>query len=194
MREEVFKDVLGYEGLYQVSNFGRVKSLKRKNVFYCGLKKEYLERPVKEKILNFSKSNRGYLQVCLTKNGKYKTYTVHRLVAKAFIDNPLNKKTVNHIDGNKLNNCVYNLEWATSSENTKHAFDNGLSKPHNQRKVNQYDLENNFIKTWNSITDFLKEKGLNKKNSGITSCCKEKQKTAYGYKWKYADDELQNLK
>lgn len=190
MEEEVFKDVLGYEGLYQVSNFGRVKSLKRKNVFYCGLKKEYLERPVKEKILNFSKSNRGYLQVCLTKNGNYKTYTVHRLVAKAFIDNPLNKKTVNHIDGNKLNNCVNNLEWATSSENNKHAFDNGLSKPHNQRKVNQYDLNNNYIKTWNSIAEFLKENNINLKNSGITSCCKGKQKTAYGYKWKYADEEL----
>lgn len=190
MEKEVFKDVLGYEGLYQVSNFGRVKSLKRKNVFYCGLKKEYLERPVKEKILNFSKSNRGYLQVCLTKNGKYKTYTVHRLVAKAFIDNPLNKKTVNHIDGNKLNNCANNLEWATSSENNKHAFDNGLSKPHNQRKVNQYDLEDNFIKTWNSIAEFLKENNINLKNSGITSCCKGKQKTAYGYKWKYADEEL----
>lgn len=185
MENEVFKDVLGYEGLYQVSNLGRVKSLERKNIFYCGLRKEYLERPVKEKILSFNKSNRGYLQVCLTKNGKYRTYTVHRLVAKAFIDNPLNKKTVNHIDGNKENNCVNNLEWATNRENNKHAWANGLKKPHNQRKVNQYDLKGNFIRTWNSITDFLKEEGLNLKNSGITNCCKGRRKTAYGYKWKY---------
>lgn len=74
MKNEIFKDIFGYENLYQISNFGRVKSLKRENVFYCGLRKEYLKRPVKEKILNYSKSNRGYLQVCLTKNGKSKTF------------------------------------------------------------------------------------------------------------------------
>lgn len=193
MEKEVFRDVLGYEGLYQVSNYGRVKSLERKNIFYCGLRKEYLERPTKEKILNYNKSNRGYLQVCLTKDGKSKTYTVHRLVAKAFIPNLKNKKQVNHIDGNKENNNIDNLEWATSSENNKHAFRTGLNKPHNVRKVNQYDLKGNFIKQWNSITDFLKENNLNLKNSNITTCCKGKRKNAYGFIWKYADEELQKL-
>lgn len=191
MIEEVFKDILGYEGLYQISNYGRVKSLKRKNIFYCGLRKEYAERPVKEKILSISKSNRGYLQVCLTKNGKYKTFLVHRLVAQTFIPNPLNKLTVNHIDGNKENNCVNNLEWATSSENIKHAFTIGIKEIHNKLKVNQYDLEDNFIKTWNCITDFLKANNINLKSSNISMCCKGKRPTAYGYKWKYADDVLQ---
>ena len=191
MEKEVFRDVLGYEGLYQVSNYGRVKSLERKNIFYCGLRKEYLERPTKEKILNYNKSNRGYLQVCLTKDGKSKTYTVHRLVAKAFLPNLKNKKQVNHIDGNKENNNIDNLEWATSSENNKHAFITGLNKPHNMRKINQYDLQGNFIKQWNSIIDFLKENNLNLKNSNITTCCKGKRKNAYGFIWKYADEELQ---
>ena len=191
MKKEVFRDVLGYEGLYQVSNYGRVKSLERKNIFYCGLRKKHLERPTKEKILNYNKSNRGYLQVCLTKDGKPKTYTVHRLVAKAFLPNLKNKKQVNHIDGNKENNNIDNLEWVTSSENNKHAFITGLNKPHNMRKVNQYDLQGNFIKQWNSIIDFLKENNLNLKNSNITTCCKGKRKNAYGFIWKYADEELQ---
>ncbi len=192
MKKEVFRDVLGYEGLYQVSNYGRVKSLERKNIFYCGLRKEHLERPTKEKILNYNKSNRGYLQVCLTKDGKSKTYTVHRLVAKAFLPNLKNKKQVNHIDGNKENNSIDNLEWVTSSENNKHAFITGLNKPHNMRKVNQYDLQGNFIKRWNSITDFLKENNLNLKNSNITTCCKGKRKNAYGFIWKYADEDCKN--
>lgn len=192
MEKEVFRDVLGYEGLYQISNYGRVKSLERKNIFYCGLRKEYLERPTKEKILNYNKSNRGYLQVCLTKEGKSKTYTVHRLVAKAFLPNLKNKKQVNHIDGNKENNSIDNLEWVTSSENNKHAFITGLNKPYNMRKVNQYDLQGNFIKQWNSITDFLKENNLNLKNSNITTCCKGKRKNAYGFIWKYADEDCEN--
>jgi hypothetical protein len=193
MEKEVFRDVLGYEGLYQVSNYGRVKSLERKNIFYCGLRKEHLERPTEEKILNYNKSNRGYLQVCLTKDGKSKTYTVHRLVAKAFLPNLKNKKQVNHIDGNKENNSIDNLEWVTSSENNKHAFITGLNKPHNMRKVNQYDLQGNFIKQWNSITDFLKENNLNLKNSNITTCCKGKRKNAYGFIWKYAEEEWQKI-
>lgn len=192
MKKEVFRDVLGYEGLYQVSNYGRVKSLERKNIFYCGLRKKHLERPTKEKILNYNKSNRGYLQVCLTKDGKSKTYTVHRLVAKAFLPNVKNKKQVNHIDGNKENNSIDNLEWVTSSENNKHAFITGLNKPHNMRKVNQYNLQGNFIKQWNSITDFLKENNLNLKNSNITTCCKGKRKNAYGFIWKYSDEDCKN--
>ena len=186
MENEVFKDVLGYEGLYQISNYGRVKSLERKNIFYCGLRKQYLERPVKEKILSFNKSNNGYLQVCLTKNGKCCTRTVHRLVAKAFIPNPENKPQVNHIDGNKQNNNVKNLEWCTAKENTGHAIKTGLKKSYNKKKVKQYDLKGNFIKEWESITSFLKANNIDLNNSGITCCCKGRQKTSHGYIWKYS--------
>lgn len=192
MKNEIFKDIFGYKNLYQISNFGRVKSLKRENIFYCGLRKEYLKRPVKEKILNYSKSNRGYLQVCLTKNGKSKTFLVHRLVAKTFIENVCNKSQVNHIDGNKENNSVNNLEWCTSSENNKHAFILGLNKSQNIRKVNQYDKNGNFIKQWNCITDFFRKNNINLKSSNITNCCKGRRKTAYGYIWKYANENKSN--
>lgn len=190
LQGEVWKEVKGYEGLYQVSNFGRVKSLLRFNNYYNAIYKEQKKRIQKERLLNIRKTPRGYLQVCLTANSLSNNKLVHRLVAEAFIPNPLNKPQVNHIDGNKENNKVSNLEWMTSQENNKHAHKIGLNKSHNKRKVNQYDLDWNYIKTWNSITDFLKETNLNLKNSGITSCCKGKQRTAYGYKWKYAKDEV----
>ena len=109
---EIWKDIEGYEGIYQVSNKGRIKS------FYG----------VKEKILVTRTKGHDYEKVLLSKNGVGKTFLIHRLVAKAFIPNPENKPEVNHIDGNKKNNCVENLEWMTCSENTKHAFDTGLAK------------------------------------------------------------------
>lgn len=113
---EIWKDVQGYKGQYQVSNLGRVKSLKRK-----------LEngRTVSEKILNSSskkKTQDGYLMVALAG----RTFRVNRLVATAFIPNPDNKPVVNHIDGNKENNKADNLEWATISENMLHAYRCGL--------------------------------------------------------------------
>lgn len=163
----------------------------RFNEYYNAIYKIKMKRIQKEKILNYNKNNRGYLQVSLTKNGKRKTYTVHRLVAKAFLPNLKNKKQINHIDGNKKNNSVDNLESVTPKENIKHAYRTGLKKPYNMRKVNQYDLQGNFIKQWNSITDFLKENSLNLKNSNITTCCKGRRKNAYGFIWKYADEELQ---
>ena len=109
MKEE-FKDIKGYEGIYQVSNLGRVKS------FWFG----------KEKILAGGISNDGYPMIGLCKNKKQKTFKIHRLVAIAFIDNIENKKTVNHINGIKQDNSVINLEWNNHKENMRHAWDNGL--------------------------------------------------------------------
>lgn len=99
---ELWKDIEGYEGLYQVSNLGRVKSLK------------------KGKILKQHDNGKGYMQVGLWKNNKGKCYYVHRLVSEAFVDNPENKPQINHKDKNKTNNCVYNLEWVTCKENQHH--------------------------------------------------------------------------
>jgi hypothetical protein len=114
---EIWKDVVGYEGIYEVSNYGRVKRLetlvKNKNGY----------RLVKEKILNIP--SHIYQSVFLS-NGKVKQQYVHRLVANAFIPNPLNKEQVNHKDGNKLNNNLSNLEWVTKAENQIHAIENGL--------------------------------------------------------------------
>lgn len=188
MENEVFKDVLGYEGLYQVSNYGRVKSLERRNIFYCGLRKEYLERPVKDKFLKIRNGVHGYQVTCLTKNGICKNKFIHRLVAESFIPNPENKPQVNHKDGNKKNNCVDNLEWCTAKENSRHAIKTGLKKKYNNKRVEQYSLDGKYIKTWNSITEFYKENNLNLKSSGITVSCKSKIKSAFGYLWKYEGD------
>lgn len=123
---EIWHDIFGYEGLYQVSNFGRIKSVDRiiKN---SGTKNG--EYHVKGKIKNVSeyKSRGGYCGVTLYKNNVGKSYRVHRLVAQAFIPNPENKPEVNHKDGNKKNNCVDNLEWVTGKENTIHAWNTGLT-------------------------------------------------------------------
>ena len=122
IQDEVWKDIEGYEGLYQVSTCGNIKSLAkpRKN----GNGRCYIQ---KEKLLKQSFTSTGYKKVELYKDGKRKSFKVHRLVAIAFIPNPDNKPEVNHIDGNKINNNIDNLEWVTSSENTIHAYETGLS-------------------------------------------------------------------
>ena len=121
--EEVWKDIVGYEGLYQVNNLGKIKSLKRV---------DNNNHIVKEKILKGCYDKDGYLKVILY-NGKNKTYRVHRLVAQTFIPNPDNKPQVNHISGNKKDNSIQNLEWVTSKENVNHAWKTGLSKMTDER-------------------------------------------------------------
>lgn len=120
--QEIWKDVRGYEGLYQVSNLGRVKSLERQ------VKLRQYTKNLPEKNMKLTLNKRGYLYVHLCKNGKYQGYRVHRLVAMAFIPNPHNKPQVNHIDRNVLNNSVDNLEWCTNAENMKHASATGFRK------------------------------------------------------------------
>ena len=116
---EIWKDIDGYQGLYQVSSYGRIKSLSHVN---------HLGRLRPECILGARLSDRGYHTCVLYNNGKPKSFRVHQLVGKAFIPNPLNKPHINHLDGVKGNNMVENLEWVTISENQKHAFKTGLNR------------------------------------------------------------------
>lgn len=127
--QEVWKDIAGYEGMYQVSNLGNVRSLDRVVEV-----KNQTSRFVKGKEKRQTVGNHGYCVVYLYKDNKLQTETVHRLVAEAFLANPKNKETVNHIDGNKKNNCVENLEWSSYTENNAHARLQGLNKTENIAK------------------------------------------------------------
>lgn len=116
LKNEIWKDITNYEGLYQVSNFGRVKSLKR-------IRKSKNNSPsiVNERILS-QKNTKGYKSVSLSKNSKLKTFSVHRLVAQSFLDNPNNLPQINHKDENKTNNMVDNLEWCDAKYNTNYSI------------------------------------------------------------------------
>lgn len=122
--KEQWRDIKGYEGIYQVSSLGRVRSLNRtvKRDGQGNFKKSGQK-------LRFNKNPKGYFKVQLRKEGKYQNFLVHRLVAIHFIDNPNEKPFVNHLNGIKTDNVVENLEWCTASENLVHAYDNGLKKP-----------------------------------------------------------------
>lgn len=129
---EIWKDIKGYEGLYQVSNLGRVKRLKRavRNNVYGGM------RIVDEKILSATDNGHGYKLIGLRKDGGRKNHYVHRLVATAFIDNPHDFHYVNHIDRDRSNNVVDNLEWCTQLENISHSVENMKKRKSESRVTN----------------------------------------------------------
>lgn len=127
-----------------------------------------------------------YCHVTLNINGKQKRMRVHRLVAEAFIENPENKPYVNHIDGNRGNNKVENLEWVTPSENIQHAVDHGLMRSGVARRVVQYDLKGNQMMTFESATEAARQIGGSQAH--ITQCCKRQRETDHDYQWRYEDD------
>ena len=153
---EIWRDVKDYEGLYMVSDLGRVKSVERY------VKGRYSNtQKVKEKIKKQSVKDNGYLIVSLYKNNKVSQKYVHRLVAEAFIDNPMNKPTVNHIDCNIKNNNVCNLEWNTYKEQEKHKASLGRRKDTNNKKVCVY--YNNGVSTIHkSVTQCSKDIGIHR--------------------------------
>lgn len=179
--EEIFKDIVGFEGKYQVSNFGNVKSLNYQNTS-------------KAKLLTPIKHHCGYLLVHL---GTSKIKMVHTLVANAFIPNPDNKKCVNHIDGNKQNNAVSNLEWVTYKENMEHAIRTGLRDPHKNNKpigdenptrkpVLQFTRDGVFVKRWECISEAARQMGCNP--SQIINNIAGRCKSCHGYLWRYPGD------
>ena len=174
MTKEVWRDIEGYEGLYQVSNMGRVKSLGRKDRF---------GRVIKERILEPAVTHNGYLRVGLHVDGKRKMLRVHRLVCEAFHENPDNKSEVNHVNEDKTDNRACNLEWSTRTENCNHGSRNervakALSKP-----IGQFSLDGKLIKVWQSACEARRQTGFDQGYVGAVARGKFKQ--AYGYIWKY---------
>lgn len=181
---ELWKDIPNFEGLYQASINGEIRSIYKY-----------------KKILKQSKSKNGYLKVMLCANGKRKLISVHRLIAMTFLEDYETNLQVNHKNGIKTDNRVDNLEMVTPSENIRHSFENGLQKAKfgkehplykkygkenkTSKKVNQYDLEGNFIKTFNSIIEASKETNTNRAN--ISACCKGKLNKTNNYIWRYVD-------
>ena len=202
--EEIWRDVVGYEGLYMVSNYGKVMSLN-----YC--KRGYA------KLLTPKVNRSGRLWVNLYKNGVNKPFLIHRLVGTAFIPNPDGLPQINHKDENPKNNHVGNLEWCDNLYNARYSFERhperkiaNLRKkyqtayligdewhgmhakfgqpwkngPKNKKPVVQYTKDMIETKTWKSISVVVKETGW--RYSSIKECCEGKRKTAYGFKWQYA--------
>lgn len=167
---EEWKNIDGYEGLYQVNNYGRVKSLQKQAGFVKNGDRILKASPVAT-----------YLQVVLSKDGKHKNCKVHKLVAEAFIKNDKDLRYVNHKDLNRYDNNVENLEWVTSKENVNYSVNLGS---YNNTIVGQYDKNNNFIKAYISIEDASRQTGID--NRAISKVCKHVDKyiTAGGYIWK----------
>ena len=178
MQKEIWKDIKGYEGSYKISDLGRIKSIDR--IIKIG-KSNIVKKGV---ILKQCFDKGGYLQVTLHKNNIAKTYRVHRLVALNFINNPNNFEFVNHKDENKQNNNINNLEWCSRKYNNNYGTRSLRAGLSCRKKINQYDLQGNFIRSYESV---FEAKKLNSKSSGthISEVCNGKRKSAYGYIWKY---------
>ena len=198
--KRVWKDIPGYEGLYQVSNTGQVRSLN-----YLGTKGYY-------KILKQETIKDGYKRIRLYKDTIGKKYLVHRLVALTFIPNPNNYPIVNHKDEDKANNVVWNLEWCDYSYNTTYGScsqkrrENLLGKNKGKNSalygtrnktrataVLMFTLDGQFIRRFDSIADANEFMSKPRTANGIYACCMNKQNTAYGYIWKYEQEAQQYI-
>lgn len=154
--KEIWKDVKGYEGLYLVSNLGRVKGIERVTKYKEDAKKGK-QHFVKEKIKNISEKQNGYQVVNLYKNNKGKSEYLHRVVANAFLPNPENLPTVNHKDFNKKNNCVDNLEWCSYADNNKHARQNLIFQFSRVRDIEAKNIKTNKIEIITNLNKWCKE-------------------------------------
>ena len=184
--DEIWKDVAGYEGLYQVSNMGRVKTLDK------AIKTSFGKRMSKEKILSPIIQKSGYAHIGLWRDKKCKQSCVHRLVAYAFCINtdPSTKIQVNHINENKLDNRACNLEWVTAKENTNYGGCIARRIYGREKSVECLSKEGVYVRTFKSQAEANAWCGVSRNDGHIASCCHGKQKTAYGYRWRYAEKEV----
>ena len=198
--KEIWKDIEGYEGLYQVSNFGKVRSLDRYNSRGCWIKGCIIEPT----------NCKGYLQIVLFLNGKKSYYYIHRIVAEAFLPNPDNKPEIDHINTDKTDNTVClnedgsvnyektNLRWVSHKENMNNPLTRKKQSTrfkgkigHNtpaSKMIAQLDKNGKLLKVWLCAMDAVRKEGYTQEH--ISSCCKGTLKTHKGYKWQYIDDYL----
>ena len=190
MEQEIWKDIKGFEGIYQISSLGRVRSLDR----WVNSKNES-NKLVKGRILTPVYDKDGYTMVTLSSHGEHLKCKVHRLVCSAFIPNPENKPQVDHINAIKNDNRVENLRWCTSKENSnnpitleklprywKDAF--GNENP-NSKTIIQFSLDGELVRKWDCIRDASNHTGAN--YTSISQVLNGKLKQAGGYFWKYYD-------
>lgn len=178
MNNEIWKDIKGFEGLYQVSNLGNVKSLEFNN--------RTTNHQKREKLLKSFGNKLGYQRVVLYKNKTKKQILVHRLVAEVFIPNPNNLPQVNHKDENPANNCIDNLEWCSHKYNCNYGnFKEKVSKGI-KKSVIQFTKDFQYLRTWEGMIDVERQLGIS--CSLISMCCKGKLKTAGGYRWQYQQE------
>ena len=184
-QEEIWKDVVGYEGLYQVSNLGRVKSLPKYHFNRTIILKKWIDK-------------KGYEHISLSKNNNIKHKSVHRLIAETFIPNPENKLEVDHINGIPSDNRVVNLRWCTRKENCnfplyrEHSskercwmYNRKLDLHPRARKVGQYSIGGELIRIWCCCKDACDTLGLSR--GAVSQCCNGKRKTHKGFIWKFID-------
>ena len=187
-RTEEWRDIQGYEGIYQVSNFGRVKSLPR--TVRTGLK--YTDKcQLKERILKPCKTKLGYLSICLNANGKSKTHPIHRLVAWAFPEicgEYFEGAVINHKDENRANNNALNLEWCTQKYNNNYGHHSEKLKAIAKRKPVLQIKNGVVVKEWESLLA-IRKAGMDIKH--ICNCCNNKKGCymSYGYVWKYKQED-----
>lgn len=189
--EEKWADVKGYEDLYQVSNFGNVRTKDKYIKYKNGRVSFYSSRPIK-----LVTDTAGYYSFCVHDNYKVKCIRVHRLVAEAFVPKVEGKPYINHIDADKLNNHYSNLEWCTQKENVHHAIRLGLNGEavyNNSSSIPVVKVDPNTgddLETYPSINEAIRQNKFRRTaKGGIILCCKKKnnRKTAFGYSWRYAN-------
>lgn len=167
--EEEWRDVVGYEGLYQVSNFGRVRSIVQNS--------NRRKRIMKQKELKS-----GYMSICLYNRAKPETLLVHRIVATAFIPNHLGFPQVNHKDEDKANNCVWNLEWCDQTYNNNYGTRIEKASEKKSKKVGMFSKDGTLIRTFSSMK--IAGISMNCTPGAISNCCRGKTNTCIGYIWK----------
>lgn len=184
IKEEIWKDIPGYEGYYQASTFGNIKSVER----YIDRKGKRIH--IKERILSPERTATGYLRVGLYKDGKQRLIRVHKLVAETFLENSKNYKSINHKDENPMNNNVENLEFCNHKYNNNYGSHGEKISKANGKPVMQFDLNGTFIKEFDSAKIAAIKTNCN--SSWIVQCCLGKIKKHKGFLWKYKNNDTRN--